>query len=70
MIRPAHELDEVPMDGWRWLDVYVLDEKGDAVERRALYVRVQGVLRCNGREVSRRDHQVVAGADPSNGRNV
>ncbi|WP_406078733.1 hypothetical protein [Micromonospora sp. NBC_00858] len=29
--------------GWTWLDGYQLDEKGDAVDRRELYVLTAGV---------------------------
>lgn len=30
-------------DGWIWLDGYELDEAGDALERRSLFVRVEGI---------------------------
>jgi hypothetical protein len=30
-------------DGWAWLDGYELDNAGDAVQRRSIFVRVHGV---------------------------
>jgi hypothetical protein len=35
-------------DGWIWLDGYELDDAGDAVERRSLFVQVGG-LRAVGK---------------------
>ncbi|MER7333394.1 MULTISPECIES: hypothetical protein [unclassified Micromonospora] len=29
--------------GWRWIDAYELNARGDAVDRRSLYVRCEGV---------------------------
>ncbi|MFG3698394.1 hypothetical protein ACGF5C_10840 [Micromonospora sp. NPDC047620] len=43
-------------DGWTWLDGYQLDEKGDAVARRELYVFKAGVSSLHGPAGSR-DHQ-------------
>ena len=34
-------------DGWAWLDGYQLDQAGEAVERRTVFVRV-AALRRNG----------------------
>ncbi|MEU4642104.1 hypothetical protein [Micromonospora sp. NPDC023814] len=31
--------------GWCWIDVYELNARGDAVDRRSLYVRCEGVRR-------------------------
>jgi hypothetical protein len=31
--------------GWCWLDGYVLDQRGEAVERRELYVQLAGLRR-------------------------
>lgn len=30
-------------DGWMWLDGYQLDSAGDAVERRSIFVMVDGI---------------------------
>jgi hypothetical protein len=30
-------------DGWTWLDGYQLDNSGDAVERRSIFVLVEGL---------------------------
>jgi hypothetical protein len=35
--------DLVTYHGWLWLDGYQLDEKGDAVERRTIFVRPAGL---------------------------
>ncbi|WP_432956021.1 hypothetical protein [Micromonospora haikouensis] len=37
--------DPITYDGWCWLDVYQLDAKGDATERRTIYVRPDGLRR-------------------------
>nr|MDT0658634.1 hypothetical protein [Micromonospora sp. DSM 115978] len=29
--------------GWRWLDGYQLDRRGEAVDRRTIFVRVDGL---------------------------
>lgn len=31
-------------DGWAWLDGYELDDAGDAVERRSVFVRIDGLV--------------------------
>ncbi|MGC4885933.1 hypothetical protein [Micromonospora sp. DT227] len=35
--------DLVTYDGWCWLDVYQLDARGDAVDRRTIFVRPAGL---------------------------
>ena len=30
-------------DGWAWLDGYQLDSSGDAVERRSIFVQIDGL---------------------------
>ncbi|MGC4808318.1 hypothetical protein ACLQ2V_25170 [Micromonospora sp. DT233] len=47
--------DLVTYHGWCWLDVYQLDAKGDAVERRTIFVQPAGlgVVRCTGRGLGR-----------------
>jgi hypothetical protein len=32
-------------EGWTWLDGYELDASGDAVERRSIFVRVDGLYK-------------------------
>jgi hypothetical protein len=34
--------------GWVWLDGYQLDESGDAVERRSIFVQVAGLRTVSG----------------------
>ncbi|MGC4770013.1 hypothetical protein ACLQ25_13705 [Micromonospora sp. DT44] len=35
--------DWITYDGWVWLDGYKLDKKGDAVEKRRIFVRLAGL---------------------------
>ncbi|MFF3857079.1 hypothetical protein [Micromonospora sp. NPDC002575] len=37
--------DLITYDGWCWLDVYQLDARGDATERRTIFVRPDGLRR-------------------------
>lgn len=39
----VHEWQTI--DGWAWLDGYQLDATGDAVERRSIFVQVNGLQR-------------------------
>ena len=32
-------------DGWAWLDGYQLDNSGDAIERRSIFVLIEGLQR-------------------------
>jgi hypothetical protein len=32
-------------EGWLWIDGYVLDAAGDAVERRVIFVRLEGLVK-------------------------
>jgi hypothetical protein len=32
-------------DGWAWLDGYQLDSSGDAIERRSIFVLIEGLQR-------------------------
>ncbi|MBB5829831.1 hypothetical protein [Micromonospora carbonacea] len=43
MIRVRDDL--TTYDGWCWLDVYQLDARGEAVERRTIFVRPDGLRR-------------------------
>ena len=33
-------------DGWAWLDGYELNARGEAVERRSIFVKVEGLQRA------------------------
>ena len=35
----------ITYDGWLWIDGYVLGPTGDAVERRVIFVRKDGLVR-------------------------
>lgn len=35
-------------DGWVWLDGYQLNTAGDAVERRSIFVQIDGLRRISG----------------------
>ncbi|MFF0720847.1 hypothetical protein [Micromonospora sp. NPDC003816] len=35
--------DRNSFDGWTWIEVYVLDARGDATDRRELFVRPGGM---------------------------
>ncbi|NBE84504.1 hypothetical protein GVV04_26740 [Micromonospora sp. NEAU-HG-1] len=39
--------DLITYEGWVWLDGYQLDEKGDALARRELFVIREGIRRVN-----------------------
>ncbi len=41
-------------DGWVWLDGYELNSMGDAVERRSIFVQVNGLRPVAGRAVDPR----------------
>ncbi|WP_373868383.1 hypothetical protein [Micromonospora yangpuensis] len=43
MCRVIRVLDWITYDGWCWLDVYQLDDQGDAVLRRSIFVRPAGL---------------------------
>jgi hypothetical protein len=38
--------DWTTYDGWAWLDGYELNNGGDAVERRSIFVRLDGLQRA------------------------
>ncbi|QLQ37908.1 hypothetical protein [Micromonospora robiginosa] len=47
-VKPFHfrlirVLDWTTYDGWNWLDGYQLDERGDAVARRSIFVLRSGL---------------------------
>ena len=37
-------------DGWAWLDGYQLDASGDAVERRSIFVQIDGLQQVTPRQ--------------------
>ncbi|MEU7571435.1 hypothetical protein [Micromonospora sp. NPDC049240] len=41
--RLIRQLDWTTYDGWVWLDGYQLDERGDAVARRSIFVKRAGL---------------------------
>jgi len=43
MFRVIRVHDWQTYDGWAWLDGYQLDAAGDAVERRSIFVQVDGL---------------------------
>jgi hypothetical protein len=43
MFRVIRVHDWQTTDGWAWLDGYQLDSAGDAVERRSIYVQLNGL---------------------------
>ena len=43
MFRVIRVHDWQTYDGWAWLDGYQLNSAGDAVERRSIYVQLQGL---------------------------
>ncbi|WP_433115801.1 hypothetical protein [Micromonospora sp. CA-246542] len=48
-VRVIRELEWDTYDGWVWLDAYELDSRGEAVARRELYVRCEGVQLLDSR---------------------
>jgi hypothetical protein len=36
---------QVTYAGWLWIDGYVLDRAGDAIERRVIFVRREGLIK-------------------------
>lgn len=43
-LRVIHVHDWPTYQGWCWLDGYQLDNNGDAVERREIFVRLAGLI--------------------------
>ncbi|HEX6872452.1 MAG TPA: hypothetical protein VF163_15250 [Micromonosporaceae bacterium] len=54
MFRVIRVHDWSTYDGWAWLDGYQLDASGDAVERRSIFVQVDGLQPGNGGTSGRR----------------
>ncbi|MCZ7419532.1 hypothetical protein O7605_08370 [Verrucosispora sp. WMMA2121] len=49
-----HRTDRSTYDGWTWIECYQLDARGDAVERRELFLMPAGLIRCGDRSPRRR----------------
>ena len=47
MFRVIRVHDWQTVDGWAWLDGYELDSSGDAVERRSIFVELNGLQAAN-----------------------
>jgi hypothetical protein len=62
--RVIRVLDWITYDGWCWLDVYQLDDKGEAVARRSIFVRPAGLV------VHRRTATVPVGRQRRSGSDV
>ncbi|MFG2061750.1 hypothetical protein ACGFIK_10035 [Micromonospora sp. NPDC048871] len=60
MFRLIRVLDRQTYDGWVWLDGYQLDQKGDAVTRREVFVQYAGVQKLNPPAPRPSDRQRVA----------
>jgi hypothetical protein len=43
LFRVIRVLDWPTYDGWAWLDGYQLNASGDAVERRSIFVQINGL---------------------------
>lgn len=54
VIRVIEEWTKTAFDGWIWLEGYQLDDKGDAVARRSIFVMKDGLV------IQRRTAPVVA----------
>ncbi len=54
MFRVIRVHDWSTYDGWAWLDGYELDNTGDAVARRSIFVQLRGLQRLPSAPVSRR----------------
>jgi hypothetical protein len=69
MVRVTRVYDWVTTwDGWCWLSVYVLDERGDAVERRDVYVRLDALVPLRGTNAVK--SQPPAGRPVNAGRHI
>ncbi|MEU7981792.1 hypothetical protein AB0B63_25080 [Micromonospora sp. NPDC049081] len=62
--RVIRVLGWITYDGWCWLDVYQLDDKGDAVARRSIFVQPAGLV------VHRRTAPVPVGRQRRSGSKV
>jgi hypothetical protein len=56
--------DRETYQGWCWIDGYVLNERGDAVERRSLFVQFRGLDRVARTPAPRTRHRPAAVESP------
>ncbi|MEG3633328.1 hypothetical protein [Micromonospora palythoicola] len=49
-----HRTDRSTYDGWTWIECYQLDARGDAVERRELFLMPAGLIRSGNHPPHRR----------------
>ncbi|MFG1803068.1 hypothetical protein ACGFI4_23280 [Micromonospora carbonacea] len=61
--RVIRVLDWITYDRWVWLDVYELNEKGDAVARRSIFVQPAGLRIHRAAPTPRRPARPTAVAD-------
>lgn len=52
--------ERITYDGWTWIEGYQLNEKGDAVARRELFVQQAGLRKLTSPALSPRTRPVVA----------
>ncbi len=66
MFRVIRVLDGTTYDGWAWLEGYQLNSAGDAVEKREIFVQLNGLQSAASRRgqattvASRRDQATTA----------
>nr|WP_204032619.1 hypothetical protein [Micromonospora qiuiae] len=63
LFRVIRVLDRPTYDGWIWLEGYQIDKKGDAVDRRSIFVMKAGLHVAPACRGNRGDH-----ARPARGR--
>lgn len=59
MFRVIRVHDWQTYNGWAWLDGYQLNSVGDAVERRSIFVQVNGLQRAQAAVASLRRPQTL-----------
>ena len=57
LFRVIRVLDWPTYDGWAWLEGYQLNISGDAIERRSIFVQVEGLQQVR---VAQPSHSAVA----------
>jgi hypothetical protein len=59
--------DWATYDGWKWIDGYELNDRGDAVERRSVFVQLDGLRQAPQAAPSRPAARAQPGQGPSGG---
>ncbi|GIJ21929.1 hypothetical protein [Micromonospora lutea] len=49
-----HRTDRTTYDGWTWIECYQLDARGDALDRRELFLMPAGLIRSDPAVAARR----------------